>query len=52
VQDCWQAWEGIIGVLDGGGWICGLLGMPELTVIFEGCAFLCEMCMYVCCWGG
>ena len=52
VQDCWQAWSMLIDELNASAWLCGMIGMPEISVILEGSALMCEICMYMCCWGG
>ena len=52
VQDCWQAWGMLIDELNGCAWVCSALGMPELGLILEGCALLCDAFMYLCCLGG
>jgi hypothetical protein len=52
VQDCWQSWGALIDVMNGCAWAVTMMGAPELGAMLEGCTLLCDLCMYVCCWGG
>jgi hypothetical protein len=51
VQDCWQSWGVIIDELSFFADICAWFA-PELAAMFGACALLCEVGMYVTCWGG
>ena len=51
VQDCWQSWGVIIDELSFFADICAWFA-PELGAMFGACALMCEVGMYVTCWGG
>jgi hypothetical protein len=51
-QDCWDSWGAIIDMMTGCAEFFAWSGMEELAAVFGMCALLCEVGMYVSCWGG
>jgi hypothetical protein len=51
VQDCWQSWGVLVDMMTGAAEFCAWFA-PELSAWFGLAAAMCEVGMYVDCWGG